>query len=288
MLDPRYPDVRDYLIGTYVKALREWDLDGFKLDFIDSFAPGEAGLPPLTPEMDYAVVEEAVERLMTDVMTALKAIKPGILIEFRQSYIGPAMRTFGNMFRVADCPDDPITNRVGSIDLRLLSGNTAVHSDMLMWHKNDTPEAAALQILSVIFAVPQISVKLDEITDEHRALLTYWLDFMREHRDVLLDAPLEVEAPHNLYPLVKAEANDRAIIALYDGGRLVDLPESSDIFLLNATHEERVALLDSKKRTFRMETRDCLGRIVGESVIELSALSLINVPPCGLVHLTAC
>lgn len=196
------------------------------------------------------------------------------------------MRTFGNMFRVADCPDDPLTNRVGSIDLRLLSGNTAVHSDMLMWHRDDTPESAALQILSVIFAVPQISVRLDEISDEHRALLAYWLEFMREHRSVLLDAPLEVEAPHNLYPLVKAEKDNQAIIALYDGGRLIDLPESGDIILLNATHDARMALLDAHKRTFRMETRDCLGRIVGESSIDLSALSLISVPPCGSVHLT--
>ena len=36
-LDPRYPEVRQYLIDTYVKALRDWELDGFKLDFIDRF-----------------------------------------------------------------------------------------------------------------------------------------------------------------------------------------------------------------------------------------------------------
>ena len=45
--------------------------------------------------MDYALVEEAVCRLLTDVREALTAIKPDILIEFRQNYIGPAIRGFG-------------------------------------------------------------------------------------------------------------------------------------------------------------------------------------------------
>jgi len=35
VLDPRYPEVRKFYHRiTYVKAIEEWDLDGFKLDFI--------------------------------------------------------------------------------------------------------------------------------------------------------------------------------------------------------------------------------------------------------------
>src|SRR5437762_8760262 len=37
VLDPRFPEVREYIIATYERALRDWDLDGFKLDFVDSF-----------------------------------------------------------------------------------------------------------------------------------------------------------------------------------------------------------------------------------------------------------
>lgn len=36
-LDPRYPEVREYIVSHYVRMMRDWDLDGFKLDFIDSF-----------------------------------------------------------------------------------------------------------------------------------------------------------------------------------------------------------------------------------------------------------
>jgi alpha-galactosidase len=37
ILDPRFPEVREYIIDIYENALRNWDLDGFKLDFVDSF-----------------------------------------------------------------------------------------------------------------------------------------------------------------------------------------------------------------------------------------------------------
>ena len=37
-------------------------------------------------------------------MTRLTKIKTDVLIEFRQSYIGPLMRKYGNLFRAGDCP----------------------------------------------------------------------------------------------------------------------------------------------------------------------------------------
>ena len=35
-LDPRYKKVRNYLCNVYVNAVKEWNLDGLKLDFIDT------------------------------------------------------------------------------------------------------------------------------------------------------------------------------------------------------------------------------------------------------------
>src|SRR5262249_18386183 len=37
VLDPRYPEVRRHLVDVYRRALREWGVDGFKLDFIERF-----------------------------------------------------------------------------------------------------------------------------------------------------------------------------------------------------------------------------------------------------------
>ena len=37
VLDPRFPEVRQYLIDLYRSFITDYDMDGFKLDFIDSF-----------------------------------------------------------------------------------------------------------------------------------------------------------------------------------------------------------------------------------------------------------
>ena len=50
------------------------------------------------------------------------------------------------MFRVGDCPNNFVKNRVGITDLRMLSGQSAVHSDMLMWHPEESPENCAIQM----------------------------------------------------------------------------------------------------------------------------------------------
>ena len=60
------------------------------------------------------------------------------------------------------------TDRIRTIDVRLLAGNTAVHADMLMWNYAEPVETAALQLLNVLFSVPQVSVRLEAVPAEHR------------------------------------------------------------------------------------------------------------------------
>ncbi|HCD35358.1 MAG TPA: alpha-galactosidase, partial [Phycisphaerales bacterium] len=199
VLDPRYPQVREFLIQTYLDAQRKWELDGFKLDFVDSFRVPESEHPDAKPGRDMDDVYEAVDVLLKDVVYSLKAANPEILIEFRQSYIGPLMRSYGNLFRAGDCPMDVVTNRVQTLNLRMLSGNTAVHSDMFMWHPKESAEVAALQLLNVFFSVPQVSVKLEQITDAQRAMLKHYLALWIRLRKTLLQGKLRVSQPHQNY-----------------------------------------------------------------------------------------
>lgn len=278
VLDPRYPAVREYLMETYVHALKDWELDGFKLDFIDDFLPSTQAPAP-KDGMDYILVEDAVLHLMQDVMQALRAIKPDIMIEFRQHYIGPAMRTFGNMFRVGDCPNDPIKNRVGVVDLRLLSGSTAVHSDMLMWHKDDSTVCAARQILNVIFSVPQLSLKLDAIPDEHVSMMQFWIGFAKEHR-ALLAAPMEVLSPQHMYPVVRTRLADEQAVAVYENC-VVDLGDAPVTYLLNATAGEHVVLRSTAGRVLQVRTFDCMGKCRAEWTETTGKLWEISVPVSG-------
>ena len=90
------------------------------------------------------------------------------------------MQTYGNMLRASDCPYDALTNRMRTLDLRMMSGCGVVHSDMLMWDKSGSTENAARQITNVLFSVPQISVKLNDIPAEHMEMLKFYLKLLRQ------------------------------------------------------------------------------------------------------------
>ena len=241
VLDPRFPEVRRFLVDTYVKALRDWDIDGFKLDFIDSFRiRTECGEEDPAVAENYAGRDEksipvAVDRLLGEVKAALTAIKPDILVEFRQNYIGPAIRQYGNMLRVADCPGNPRANRVAIANLRLVSGRTAVHSDMLEWNFGESPEDAARFVVNSIFGVVQYSVMLRKAPPEHLAVLEKWIRFSREHRETLLHGKLTPHHPELQYPVVEAESASERIIGLYDDGRVLDVADGRRTFVMNAT-----------------------------------------------------
>ena len=150
VLDPRYPEVREFLVETYRSAAVNYDLDGLKLDFIDPFVERQE-TPGPDSAMDFPGLQDAVDCLMMSVSQALKQVKPHIMVEFRQFYIGHNIRRYGNIFRVNDCPNSALRNRVGIVDLRLLCGHSAVHSDMLMWHPKEDPEEIAIQLISCLF-----------------------------------------------------------------------------------------------------------------------------------------
>ncbi|WP_283749994.1 glycoside hydrolase family 36 protein [Bacillus cereus] len=274
VLDPRYPEVREYLISTYEKALKEWNLDGFKFDFIDLFdlnrAKGQA--IQFDPERDYESVQEAVDRLFTDIMESLKLIKPSIMVEFRQRYIGPYMRKYGNIFRVGDCPNDAITNRVGIMDLRLLSGNTAVHSDMIMWSPEDTTENAALQLINVIFGVPQFSMRFEKLNKDHFEMAKFWLRFSKKYQDVLLNGDLKPTAPELLYPIVETVNDSTRLIAIYADVCIktgTNIPE--EFIIVNGTlNEEFILDLETDLFNITIETYSCTGKLIRKHKTDLS------------------
>ena len=285
-LDPRYPEVRVYLIDLYKRALVDWNLDGFKLDFIDSFRMAE-NTPAFAEGMDYVILEDAVRRLMVDVMKTLTAIKPDVLIEFRQSYIGPVMREFGNMFRVGDCPFTTSTNRIGMVDIRLLCGDTAAHSDMLAWHVNDRVENAVCQIENVLFSTVQFSARLDRVPEEHVKAIRFWTEFMTREHALLVDTPIYAECPQMLYPVVRAQKDGRAVLACYERNYLVEIPARlREVILVSANAGRELLARFSESAQWNAVVRSCTGDVVREETLHLDGVVSLPVPECGLIHLT--
>lgn len=276
-LDPRYREVRDFLTETYIKAVSEWGLDGLKLDFIDSFVLRGKSLEP-DEKRDFVSLEDAVDALMTGINNSLRAINPEILIEFRQSYVGPAIRKYGNMLRVADCPNDPIVNRCETVNLRFTSGNTAVHSDMLMWNYSEPVESAALQLVSVLFSVPQISVKIAKLSEDHKKMLGFYLSFWRSHRDILLDGKISANNPETLYSSVTACKDKKAVTALYSE-KVVDVKDYGYVAAVNSNGSESLVLKGACGKKYTVY--NCMGEKLENGTVS-GNLSEITVPVAGI------
>lgn len=274
VLDPRYPEVRTFLIDTYCQMVQTYHLDGVKLDFIDEFTLKNASESALAPDADrdYDSLQQAVDVLLTDIRHALEAIQPDIMIEFRQRYIGPMIRRYGNIFRVHDCPNDPIMNRMSIMDLRLFSGNTAVHSDMIIWSPEDTAESAALHFINTLFSVQQLSPCIDQLPAQHITMMSHWLRFWKKHRIILLEGTLTTCSPEMQYPAISAQKDDHKVMSVH-GPLVVDVfnTDEKQLTLVNGTLKTSVAIRSKMALNCRYTSYDVFGEICDEGSIHLNA-----------------
>ncbi len=276
-LDPRYKKVRDYLVKTYVDAVTDWNLDGLKLDFIDSFRLQGKSLEH-DGRRDFSSLEDGIHALMSEIKEKLTAINPNIMIEFRQSYVGPSIRKYGNMLRVGDCPCDIHKNRAGVMNLRLTSGKTAVHSDMIMWNFDDTVENAALQFTSVLYSVPQISVRVDKLPESHQKMLKAYIDFWYENKDVLLDGKLTALHPESNYSLVTSTLDGKEIATAYTYP-IIDVKAEKTI-AVNATDGDFLVIKNGKGKAYTVY--NCMGEKLANGTISCD-LEEISVSTAGRI-----
>ena len=287
ILDPRFPEVREYLISIYERGVRDWDLDGLKLDFVDQFRI--EGVDPAEREnfagRDYRSVPEAADRLMRDVVQRLQKIKPDVLLEFRQQYMGPAILQYGNMIRATDCPADSDKIRKLTADLRLTSGPIAVHSDMLVWNREEPPELAARPILNSLFSVVQYSMVLDGLPESHRKVIRHWIDFTQKHRAALLKGEFKPYHPELLYPRLEAENADEKIVALYSVPQYLDLGMAEKpVCIVNATFSPEIPVRIG--RPAKVCSFDVFGNRMGMARIDCG-MHALKVPVSGHVEIRA-
>lgn len=259
VLDPRFKDVRDFLVGIYVDYVKKYGWDGLKLDFIDSFRLSEDS-PTDYENMDCISIEEGVTRLLEQASRELKAINPEFLIEFRQSYVGPVVAQYGNMLRVGDCPNDAIINRVHSLHLRLTSGTVPVHSDMLMWNKYETTEAVMYQLLACMFSVPQISIRFDNITEDHKRALKGFLSFWRAHSDTILDGVLEIRDIEANCSMAQTTSDKECVCVQYQ--QIVTRVGEKPTYIFNATGKDGIYLELESEREY--EVYDMYGELYSQ------------------------
>ncbi len=287
VFDPRFPEVRAYLISKYVQATKEWKLDGLKLDFIDDFRIYADTETENLDGRDTLSVNYGVKLLIDEIRMALHAINPDVLIEFRQKYISPYLRTIGNMFRAFDCPGDTVMNRVRTTDVKLLCGSTAVHSDMITWNINQKVEIAAFQFTSILFSVPQLSVRIDELPESHYNCVNFFTQYWLKNRKILLDGAFTAHKPMSNYPILQSSNEEKTIYGLYEDIYL-DLDLSRDkIDIINGKLSEEVVVnLGSSAENWNVKVFNCEGvNTIDYDMNDMKGLYKFEANPNGIIQL---
>ena len=150
---------------------------------------------------------ESIHRRLTE-------LNPDFLIEYRQCYTGAEITKSCNILRSADCPQDSLTNRINTVELRLHT-NSAVHSDMVQFMPGEAAEVSALQIVNILFSTPQISVDLEKLDERQSAMLRFWMSFMSEKRGLLQHGHLSAHRCDANFTVVEAENEDEKLAVLY-------------------------------------------------------------------------
>ena len=283
--DIRYKEVREYLMEQYVDLVKNYDLDGLKMDFIDEFHEG-AATPEYNENMDFRDVQDALEHMMVQLYEKLRELNPDILIEFRQKYVGPYIRKFGNILRVDDCPMSQLSNRVGLVDLRILSGDTAVHSDMVMWNKAEEPEGVAIALQHCFFGSLQLSVRLEECKQEILEVIRYYMELTQEWFEERLEGDFTAKHPEHLYPVVYGEKENRAVVGVYEEDQVICVKENwTEVLILNANKGNGIYLDLMQTSGKKAVIRDCIGTVVKSLEKLQDGLVKVEIPAGGTVKL---
>ncbi|MGZ0146730.1 glycoside hydrolase family 36 protein [Kribbella sp. WER1] len=280
VLDPRYPEVREHLLESCIRPVRDWGVDGLKIDFIDSWARLTT---PVAPGMDCESVDDGVERFLQAVTDELRTLRPDVLIEFRQDYVHPRLWQFGTFLRAGDCALDPVENRVRTVDCRLLAGDRAVHSDMLMWHPAASVENVAQQFIGALFSTAQVSMELDELSPEHERVVRYWLGFLRDHADALLRGVLRPSRPDARYPQVRAVGADETVVAVFTDP--VVRVEDPCTVVVNGGAGRRLYVEGAAGGPVELVVSDCSGHEVHRTTTTPPEVWVLDVPVGGVARI---
>ena len=182
---------------------------------------------------------------------------------------------------MGDCALDALANRVGVLDLRMTSGKAAVHSDMITWNDNDTNESMAKQLIAALFGVPQISVRLDKITEEHYDVLKFWLDFWIEHREILLDGNLKIYNSEMNYSMARAEIKNNSVCVCY-GVNIVEY-HGGKLTVVNGTGEGFIPIKANERIQYSIF--DCKGMLIDDGIRSINDVTLFQVPQSGVLKI---
>ena len=283
-LDPRYPAVIEYVRRLLLRLVRDYGLDGLKIDFVDGVASKIE--PHMAPLPLGAEGGPALQELLGSVMDLLRRDKPDLMIECRQGYSNFAARRWANCYRSPDVPINFHQNRFNCAMLRLLLPDRAVFFDPALWPMDDPDENVGRHMISAISAVPMISIEFDRYPKSHLEIVRHWIGFYHQHRPTLVRGGFEplIELGHN--PQTVFRGRDETIVGLYADRPLVLEHPGHRLYILNGSTRPWIDVVPAGAAATRtVQVFTATGQDVGRAEIQFPCWR-VDVPVGGYAAVT--
>ena len=290
VLDPRYADVRKYLVSTYANFLSVWKFDGYWFDFLKGFYPKEGAVIEQDQGRDFVSIDLAVDTLYADMEARLRSIKPNIFMGQNFPIVGPYLVSYQNFLTGFVGVENCQVVREKMVNNRLLYGKYTPFMEVVAFNPKEKAEDVARKIQSVLFGNPYFSFYVTTMPQDQKETIRFWLDYWRKNYKVIFEGDFEPMQVSRFYPVVKVENEKKSIYMLYED-YTVNLPIalSSTIDVINSKTTKDIHFLLSKSGVeYNYEIFNCKGGSIEKGVIKSKNKNSFDfqVPSAGLIRIT--
>lgn len=290
VLDPRYSDVRKYLVSTYANFLSTWHFEGYWFDFLKGFYPKEGAIIDQDKGRDFVSIDLAVDTLYADMKARLNAIKPNIFMGQIFSVVGPNLVSYQNFLTGFVGAENTQVVREKMVNNRLLYGKYTPFMEVVAINPKESVEDIARKLQSVLFGNPYLSFYVTTLPEASKQTIRFWLDYWKKNHKVIFEGDFEPMQVSRFYPVIKVE-NDQKIIYMVYEDYTINLPIvlNKSIDVINSKTVGNIQfLLNKPDAQYNYEIFNCKGVSTEKGIVKSKNKNAVDfaVPTAGFVRIT--
>ena len=290
VLDPRYSDVRKYLVSTYANFLSTWNFDGYWFDFLKGFYPKEGAVIDQDKGRDFVSIDLAVDTLYSDMKTRLNAIKPNFFMGQIFSVVGPNLVSYQNFLTGFVGVENTQVVREKMVNNRLLYGKFTPFMEVVAINQRESEEDIARKLQSVLFGNPYLSFYVTTLPEASKQTIRFWLDYWKTNHKVIFEGSFEPMQVSRFYPGIKVE-NDQKIIYMVYEDYTINLPVvlNKPVDVINSKTVGNIQfLLNKADAHYDYEIFDCKGVSTEKGIVKCKSKNAVDfaVPTAGFIRIT--
>lgn len=210
-LCPRTPEARAFIAGKLAGLVKEYGVDGFWFDFVDTFlSTCEA-----PHEHDIDDFGDAVAQMAEDVYVAVTRENPQAILEYRVPYANLHFKPHANVFETTWSPEDFVSNRMMGTFLRAYSDGILTKTDPVFWGKTEDHEDVGRYMMTSLMIGPvAFSGDLENMSEGWREQIRQWVAYYQANRHDLLEGEFTPFGAAWHVPDLKIVGDDKAFVYL--------------------------------------------------------------------------